>query len=78
MGGASKRKKEEKMCKIITETELQPLSIEDLRSLFNQVSKELICSEPSTQARRSALASLENLQRAMAVRMAGPCIKPLR
>ena len=64
------------MCKIITETELQPLSIEELRSLFNQVSRELICSEPDTQERRCALASLDTIQRAMAVRTAGPCIKP--
>ena len=66
------------MCKIITETELQPLTIEELRSLFNQVSRELICSEPGTQERRCALASLDTIQRAMAVRMAGPCIKPPR
>jgi len=63
------------MCKIITETELQPLTIEELRSLFNQVSRELICSEPGTQ-RRCALASLDAIQRAMAMRMAGSRLKP--
>jgi len=63
------------MCKIITETALQPLTIEELRSLFNQVSRELLCSEPGTQARRNALASLEIIQHAMSVRMAGPYIK---
>lgn len=64
------------MCKIITETELQSLGIEELRSLFNQVSQELLCSEPGTPARRCALASLETIQRAMAVRMAGRRLKP--
>ena len=60
------------MCRIITETELQSLGIEELRSLFNKVSQELHRSAPGTPARRRALASLETIQRAMAVRMAGP------
>jgi len=64
------------MCRIITQTELQSLGIEELRSLFNKLSQELRCSEPGTPARRSALASLESIQQAIAVRMAGPMPKP--
>ncbi len=60
------------MCRIITETELQSLKIEELRSLFNKVSQELCCSEPGSSERRRALASLETIQRSITVRLTGP------
>jgi len=64
------------MCRIITETELQQLTDSELKSLFNKVTQQLIQSEANTPARRSALANLEIIQRAMAMRMAGPRLKP--
>ncbi len=63
------------MCRIITETELQQLTVNELRSLFNKVTQQLIQSEPGTTERSGSLASLETIQRALAVRMAGPRLK---
>lgn len=63
------------MCRIITETELQQLTDSELKSLFNKVTQQLIQSDRGTAARCKALASLDNIQRAMAARMARPYLK---
>jgi hypothetical protein len=64
------------MCRIITSSELHRLGYEELRSLFNTVSRELAQTRPGTPERRAALASLETIQRAMAQRLATPRPKP--
>ncbi len=64
------------MCRIITQSELAKLDDHQLRALFNQISKELNVSERGSKQRRAALASLENIQRALAQRLATPRIKP--
>jgi hypothetical protein len=64
------------MCRFITPSELQHLSEQQLCALFNEVSRELNSSEPGTDKRRAALASLDNIQRAMAQRLAAPRPKP--
>ena len=64
------------MCRIITQTELHHLSDDQLRALFNEVTRQLHGTVPGTQKRRAALASLENIQRAMAQRLAAPRPKP--
>ena len=64
------------MCRFITQSELQHLSDDQLRALFNEVSRELTRTEPGTKERRAALASLDNIQRAMAQRLASPRLKP--
>ena len=64
------------MVRIIKQSELAPLGIKELRALFNKVSQELIRTEPGSPERRSALASLENIQRTLAARMAAPRPKP--
>ena len=64
------------MCRFITQTELHHLSEDQLRALFNKVSRELHSTGPGTKQRRAALASLENIQRAMAQRLAAPRPKP--
>lgn len=60
------------MCRIISAAELQHLKFEELRALFNKVSRELNNTAPRSQQRRAALASLDNIQRAMAARLATP------
>ena len=64
------------MCRFITESELHRLSEDQLRALFNEVSRELHSTEPGTKKRRAALASLDNIQRAMVQRFATPRPKP--
>lgn len=58
------------MSRIITRSELHHLGYEELRSLFNKISAELVQSQPGTIERRAALSSLDNIQRAMAQRLA--------
>lgn len=64
------------MSRIITPSELHCLGEEELRSLFHKVSQDLAQTEAGTQERREALASLDNIQRAMAERIATPRPKP--
>jgi hypothetical protein len=54
------------MSRIITPSELQRLGPQELRSLFHKVSQELAQTQPGTQERRETLASLDNIQRAIA------------
>jgi hypothetical protein len=60
------------MTRIITPSDLQGRSLADLQALRRIVQQELVQSEPGSQARRDALASLEALSFAIATRMAGP------
>ena len=64
------------MCRIITRTELHHLSDAQLRAVFHEVSRKLHSAAPGSNERRAALASLENIQRVMAQRMAAPRPKP--
>lgn len=64
------------MCRIITQTELHHLSDEQLRSLFNEVTRQLHSTAPGTKERRAALANLDTIQRVMAQRIAAPRPKP--
>ena len=64
------------MHRIISTSELHQKSYSELCGLFNAVSLELRRSKPGTPERRAALASLDNIQRAMAQRLASPYPKP--
>ncbi|MCG7983375.1 MAG: hypothetical protein JAY90_11585 [Candidatus Thiodiazotropha lotti] len=64
------------MCRIITQAELHHLSDDQLRALFNRVTRQLHGTAPGTKERCAALASLETIQRIMAQRLAAPCPKP--
>ena len=64
------------MSRIITPSELHRLGSEELRSLFHKVSRELVQTQTGTPERREALASLENIQRALAQSLAQPTPKP--
>lgn len=54
------------MSRIITAAELANRSLTDLQALYRQTHAALIRSEASSPARRNALASLENISRAIA------------
>jgi len=54
------------MSKLIAANELASKSIPELRSLFKAVHADLVRSEPGSHERLRALASLENISRAMA------------
>lgn len=56
------------MCKIMTSLDLDRRRDSELSALFRKVSQELVESEPNTVKRRTALANLENISRAMASR----------
>ena len=63
------------MKKIITTLELQKHSDSELSILFREVSQDLAQSEPDSPERRNALASMENINRAMHKRR-GQHLKP--
>ncbi|NKB59043.1 MAG: hypothetical protein GKS00_22170 [Alphaproteobacteria bacterium] len=54
------------MSKFITANELASKSITELRALFRAVHDDLTLSDPGTPERLRALASLENVSRALA------------
>ena len=58
------------MSKIFTAAALDRYSVPELRSLFRQAQLDLAASEADTAERRDALASLENISRAIAKRTA--------
>jgi hypothetical protein len=58
------------MCKVFTATELQNKTKSELSAIFRMVTQELHQSDPDTSRRRNFLASLDNINKAMA--------KPLR
>jgi hypothetical protein len=57
--------------KLITNHELQALTERELSALFSTVSQGLIHTRRESPERRNALASLENISLARAVRMSG-------
>lgn len=54
------------MRKVITRSELHTRSEQELLALFRKVSHELAGTKPGSAERRNTLASLENIQRALA------------
>lgn len=60
------------MRKVFTQAALAGRSVTELRALFTAVQQELVRSEAGSQERRDALASLDNISRAIAHRMRGP------
>lgn len=56
------------MFKIITAADLQGRTLTELQSLYRMVQQELAASATGSAARRNALASLENISRAIAQR----------
>jgi hypothetical protein len=56
------------MCQIITPSELQHRTDQELSVLFQLVSQRLTRSEPGSPERHAAFASLENISRTMAAR----------
>jgi len=70
---ARPRTQEEEDMRLITTDELTHRSDTELAVLFGMVSQSLVRSDRGTPERRNALASLENIGRARAVRIcAGP------
>ena len=65
MVGASEQTEERRMRRIITPSELQNRKLEELKVAFHKAQQELTKSEPNSPERRNALASLENIRRAM-------------
>ncbi len=55
------------MSKLIAAADLAGKSIPELRALFRAAHDDLVRSEPGSPERRLALASLENISRALAV-----------
>ena len=67
------------MCRIITASELNNKTSNELSALFYKVSQQVAKSEPGSPERSNALASLENISRAMCTRHTEPrylCPKP--
>ncbi len=60
------------MCRIITTSELHNKTDIELSALFQKVSQQVAKSEPGSPERRNALASLENISRAMCSRLNTP------
>ena len=55
--------------KLIVANELETRTYEDLSAIYANVSKFLIRSTPSTMERSNAIGTLENVSRAMALRL---------
>ena len=70
-GSMAEPRTEEENMKLISNHELQRWSESELSALFCTVSKELVRTKRESPERRNALASLENISRARAMRMAG-------
>ena len=65
------------MCRIITESELINKTDIELSALFRKVAEEIANSEIGSPERRNALASLDNISRAMRTRYIAPrCSHP--
>ena len=69
MSGVSNNKEED--MRLISNLELQERGESELSALFCTVSKGLVRTKRGSPERRNALASLENISRARAVRMQG-------
>jgi hypothetical protein len=64
--------KKEKIMKLITRYELANRPTSELRGLLRQTFDALAQSTPESTERRAALASLENIQAELGVRIGGP------
>lgn len=60
------------MCRIITESELTNKTDIELSALFRKVSQDIANSKIGSPERRKALASLDNISRAMRTRHSAP------
>lgn len=60
--------------RLITSAELAHRSEQDLAALFARISRDLPATRPGSAERRNALASLDNIRRALASRRAGPAL----
>lgn len=60
------------MSDIVTEGSLQYRSLPELRAAFAKAQRELVKTDAGTEARREALANLEEISRTIAARMAAP------
>ena len=58
--------------KLITSYDLEKRSVNELSGLFCTVAKGLVRTKRGSPERRNALASLENISRARAQKMAAP------
>lgn len=58
--------------RLITSHELANRKKKELSALFHSVSKQLAMTKAGTPARRNALATLENINRAQIARLNGP------
>ncbi|WP_340150679.1 hypothetical protein [uncultured Sneathiella sp.] len=75
MFGAYAEKRKRKMTRIITMYELQNLTHSELNVLQRKTRDELTRSVPGSAERRNALASLENITRAVNSRVMNPTFK---
>ncbi|MCC7428662.1 MAG: hypothetical protein IT557_17355 [Alphaproteobacteria bacterium] len=60
------------MSRIITPASLQHRSVHELRVLHRKAQQELAASAAGSPERAAALASLENISRALRARLGGP------
>ena len=56
------------MSRIITNADLQRRSLTELQAMYRKVHRDLVRSAKASAERRNALASLENISRAIRVR----------
>ena len=64
------------MSRIITLVELQRLTLEELQVLHRKIQEDLASAGRDSAARREALASLENIRRVIALRLAQRAPRP--
>lgn len=55
--------------KLITRSELAGKNSNELSAMFTKVTRTLACTQPNTPERRNALASLETINKAQALKM---------
>ena len=65
MVGVSEQTEEKMMNRIITAAELQNRPLKELKVAFKKAQQDLTKSAPNSPERHNALASLENIRRAM-------------
>lgn len=75
MKGLDRRglKKEEENMRLITTLELANRNESELSALFRAVSNQLVMTKRHSPERRNSLATLENISRARAYQLSGPC-----
>ena len=63
------------MSKLFTTAELSGLTLYQLQAIYRTVHQELVQSQPGSDTRRNALASLENISRAITLCRANPTLR---